>query len=65
MRIAEQKAAPGLPLSARVVYGVLLVLEVVIAIFALEAMHLATWPAFDSDDNFLWRTKTLKRSKTS
>ncbi len=44
--MAEQKAAPGLPLSARVVFGVLLVLEVLIAIFALEAMHLATWPAF-------------------
>ncbi len=38
--------APGLPLSARIIFGVLLVVEVLVVLFALEAMHLATWPAF-------------------
>ncbi|MDK2796049.1 MAG: hypothetical protein PWQ22_1175 [Archaeoglobaceae archaeon] len=41
-----EKKAPGLPLGARVVFGVLLVVEVLIVLFALEALHLATWPAF-------------------
>jgi hypothetical protein len=41
-----EKKSPGLPLSARVIFGVLLVLEVLIVLFALEALHLATWPAF-------------------
>ncbi len=40
----EQKVS--LPLNARVFFGILLVLEVLIVLFALEALHLATWPAF-------------------